>query len=119
MLIVKKDHLLEFHHQSIFNFYILKIFSSPYEKYIEYIETQLQQETPIAYGLHPNAEIGFRTAQCISLFNLLIELQPKETGGEDKGDVKSPNDITSEIIKELFDEKDFKNLVFNLDHIKG
>jgi dynein heavy chain len=32
-----------------------------YEKYIEYIETSIQQETPLAYGLHPNAEIGFRT----------------------------------------------------------
>ena len=32
-----------------------------YEKYIEHIEQVLVQETPLAYGLHPNAEIGFRT----------------------------------------------------------
>lgn len=34
---------------------------NPYEKYLEHIETSLQIETPLAYGLHPNAEIGFRT----------------------------------------------------------
>ena len=32
-----------------------------YEKYIEHIEQVLTQETPLAYGLHSNAEIGFRT----------------------------------------------------------
>lgn len=33
-----------------------------YDKYIEHIETSLTMETPMAYGLHPNTEIGFRTA---------------------------------------------------------
>lgn len=32
-----------------------------YDKYIEHIDLSLQVETPLAYGLHPNAEIGFRT----------------------------------------------------------
>mgnify|MGYP002636304987 FL=1 len=33
----------------------------PYEKYIEYIETEAPPETPLAFGMHPNAEIDFRT----------------------------------------------------------
>ena len=33
----------------------------PYEKYIEHIETQLPPETPLTFGMHPNAEIDFRT----------------------------------------------------------
>jgi dynein heavy chain len=33
----------------------------PYEKYIEHIETEAPAETPLAFGLHPNAEIDFRT----------------------------------------------------------
>jgi len=28
-------------------------------------------ETPMAYGLHPNAEIDFRTKQCTALFGTL------------------------------------------------
>jgi len=45
-----------------------------YKKYVDCIETTLGAETPLAYGLHPNAEIGFRTAQCIVLFSTLLEL---------------------------------------------
>ena len=43
----------------------------PYEKYIEYIETECPPETPLAFGMHPNAEIDFRTMQCIELFSTL------------------------------------------------
>jgi dynein heavy chain len=56
-----------------------------YEKYIEYIETELPPETPLAFGMHPNAEIDFRTTQCISLFNMLVELQPKGTAVAGEG----------------------------------
>jgi dynein heavy chain len=37
----------------------------PYERYLEHIESSLGAETPLAYGLHPNTEIGFRTTLCI------------------------------------------------------
>jgi len=58
-----------------------------YEKYIEYIEQELPPETPLAFGMHPNAEIDFRTTQCEALFRMLVELQPKDTGaGEGGGD---------------------------------
>merc|ERR1711871_537589 len=32
-----------------------------YDKYLEHIDQGLSQETPVAFGLHPNAEIDFRT----------------------------------------------------------
>jgi len=48
--------------------------ATTYEKYIEHIEQSLTAETPLGYGLHPNAEIGFRTNQCNTLFNTLLEL---------------------------------------------
>ena len=70
---------------------------SPYEKYLEYIETTITGETPIAYGLHPNAEIGFRTSQCNVLFNTLLELQPKDSGAssteEGTGQVKTKQEM--------------------------
>ena len=34
-----------------------------YTKYLEHIDKELVGDTPLAFGLHPNAEIGFRTAQ--------------------------------------------------------
>jgi dynein heavy chain len=67
-----------------------------HEKYIEYIVTELPPETPIAYGMHPNAEIDFRTNQCNNLFYQLVDLQPKNTtgGGDSIEDTK---------IKDYFD----------------
>ena len=54
----------------------------PYEGYIEYIESTLGTETPLAYGLHPNAEIGFRTSQSEYIFGMLLELQPRESSAD-------------------------------------
>jgi len=34
---------------------------SSYEKYLEHIEAKILVESPVAYGLHSNTEIGFRT----------------------------------------------------------
>ncbi len=56
-----------------------------YEKYIEYIETELPPESPLAFGMHPNAEIDFRTTQCEALFRTLVELQPKDSSGGEGG----------------------------------
>lgn len=42
-----------------------------YEKYLEHIDQECPPETPLAYGLHPNAEIDFRTSQCLELFKTL------------------------------------------------
>jgi len=56
-----------------------------YDKYAEYIETETPPETPLAFGMHPNAEIDFRTNQCVKLFRLLQEIQPRDTGGEGGG----------------------------------
>jgi len=64
-------------------------FSSPpnlaYKEYIEYIEEAVERETPAAYGLHPNAEISFMTAQAVELFNVIAELQPRGGGGGEGG----------------------------------
>lgn len=92
---------------------------NPYEKYLEHIETSLKVETPLAYGLHPNAEIGFRTSQCLSLFDTLVELQPKDSGDDQAGELKSNNEITQDMIKFLFEEANIKEKVFNLEEIKG
>jgi dynein heavy chain len=42
--------------------------AQPYDKYLETLENDLPGETPLAFGMHPNAEIDFRTNQCIQLF---------------------------------------------------
>jgi len=61
-----------------------------YEKYLEHIDQECPPETPLAYGLNPNAEIDFRTTQCNELFKTLQEIQPKDGGSSSEGDA-GPN----------------------------
>jgi len=63
-----------------------------FEKYLEHMETQLGAETAIAYGLNPNAEIGLGTAQCTFLFEMLIEIMPKNTSADGGEGEKQRND---------------------------
>jgi dynein heavy chain, axonemal len=56
-----------------------------YEEYLEYVETSLPSEGPVAFGLHLNAEIGFLTQQGETLLRTIFELQPRTVvagGGE-------------------------------------
>ena len=50
-------------------------FKSPmpttYEHYLRHINDGVQSSSPLAFGMHPNAEIGFRTAQSQKLFSTL------------------------------------------------
>lgn len=69
-----------------------------YKQYIEFIETQLPPESPTSFGLHPNAEIGFRTTQGESLFSTILEMQPQTAVG---GEGKTVDDIVKDTISNI------------------
>ena len=48
---------------------------------VAYIDDAALATTPQAFGLHPNAEIGFRLAQSESMFKNITELQPRTASG--------------------------------------
>ncbi|KAF1327358.1 Sporangia induced dynein heavy chain, partial [Globisporangium splendens] len=54
-----------------------------YDKCLEHIETELKTDSPLAFSLHPNAEIDFRTTQSENLFRTLMELQPRDASSGD------------------------------------
>eukprot|EP00937_MAST-01D_sp_MAST-1D-sp2_P001625 g1625.t1 len=58
---------------------------------LEHIEEALTQDTPLAFGLHPNAEIDFRTTQSDTLFATLVDLQPQDHAGGESG--QSPQSV--------------------------
>jgi dynein heavy chain len=74
-----------------------------HQRYIEHID-QMPGETPLFYGMHPNAEINFRTVQGNDMFNLFIMLQPKDTSGDDAGDQLSPMQIAEQMCNDILDE---------------
>ncbi len=45
-----------------------------YEAYRLYIEEKLPAESPVAFGMHPNAEIGYLTDQCNFIFNSIVDV---------------------------------------------
>jgi len=92
-----------------------------YEKYIEYIDESIKQDSPIAFGLHPNAEIDFRTTASENMFLALIELQPRgaaASGSEEGGasPMAAAESLVSDIL-ERFNEKKFdvEDLARSLD----
>lgn len=86
-----------------------------YEKYIEYIETELPPETPLAFGMHPNAEIDFRTTQCNQLFVMLVELQPKTSNQGEGGDTVASK--CAEFMGRVADEAQLDQNKPNVDDI--
>jgi len=88
----------------------------PYEKYIEHIETECPPETPLAFGMHPNAEIDFRTKQCTELFMLLQEIQPRGGGAGAGGGVTIQEKI-QEFMHRVSDETQLDSNKLNIDDI--
>jgi len=72
---------------------------STHEQYIRHIENTVPADTPLAFGLHPNAEIGYRTFASNDMFETLISLQASTgAGGED---ALSPTDIAAAKMEEV------------------
>lgn len=90
--------------------------SQSYDKYMEHIESELSVETPLAYGMHPNAEIDFRTTECKNLFNVLVELQPKSGGGGSDG-APTMVDLAKEFSERIFNEVQVETNRLPIDEI--
>lgn len=79
-----------------------------YDKYVEHVDTTMGADTPIAFGLHPNAEIDFRTQQSDTMFKTLMELQPRDAASGEG--VMSPEQLVgglAEVILDKYGEKKF------------
>ncbi|XP_068196033.1 dynein axonemal heavy chain 11 [Antennarius striatus] len=63
-----------------------------YKGYHDFIDEMLPHESPVHYGLHPNAEIEFLTVTSDNLFHTLLELQ-------------SPDAVMGEGASQTLDEK--------------
>jgi len=80
---------------------------SDYQGYHNYINENLPPESPILYGLHPNAEIGVLTMTSEKLFKTLLELQPKDSsasGGEGQSREEQIKAILDDILEKLPDD---------------
>jgi len=51
------------------------------------------KDSPIIFGLHPNADLTFRLKESLEMINTLVDTQPKEASG---GSGKSKEDEVKE-----------------------
>lgn len=73
--------------------------NSDYQGYHTYIDDVLPPESPVLYGLHPNAEIGFLTTTSENLFRTVFEMQPRDSStGDGAGDSRE------ETVKAMLDD---------------
>ena len=70
--------------------------------YLKHVDENMKTDTPLIFGLHPNAEIDFRTAASNTLFSSLIELQPKQSGEGDGA--LSPQAMAEQKIADIQDK---------------
>lgn len=70
-----------------------------YKGYHTYVDEMLPPESPILYGLHPNAEVGILTVTSNQLFQTVLEMQPRE--GSQAGERGS---TMEEMVKSTLDE---------------
>ena len=91
-----------------------------YDGYNKHVDEALAGDTPLAFGLHPNAEIGFRTDQSETMFQILMELQPTDAG-EASGDgdevAQTPAAVAEQTLNDIIDR--FAEMKFDMDDIAG
>merc|ERR1712159_487758 len=65
--------------------------------YKEYIETLPVVDSPLIFGLHTNADLTYRQIESTQMLSVILETQPKDSGG---GDGMSPDEIVKEKAEE-------------------
>jgi dynein heavy chain len=95
--------------------------SSNYDTVLEHVDEELKGETPLAFGLHPNAEIGFRTQTSEDLLRTILELSAASgdgAGGEGQDSQQTVEAIIQDVMETLRDVKfDTEGLAASLDDI--
>jgi len=84
-----------------------------YDQYFDYIDTQVHAETPVAFGLHPNAEIAVKTKQGEALFTSIMDLQPRSHGSGDEQ--SSPASRVAMTLASIIEKT--KSIKFNLQEL--
>ncbi|KAK0131624.1 Dynein heavy chain 11, axonemal [Merluccius polli] len=80
----------------------LEEYMQPNQGYHGYIDEMLPHESPVHYGLHPNAEIEFLTVTSDGLFHTLLELQSLDAAAGE-GASQSLEDKVKTVLDEVLE----------------
>ncbi|XP_015433748.1 PREDICTED: dynein beta chain, ciliary-like [Dufourea novaeangliae] len=89
--------------------------NSDYVTYHQYVDDFLPSESPVLYGLHPNAEIGFLTSTAENLFKTLLEMLTQTASNAAGGDMLKEDKMKG-ILEDLLDKLPEE---FNIAELQG
>jgi dynein heavy chain len=87
------------------------------QQYRDGIETIPPVDSPLIFGLHPNADLTYRLKEAAEMIATIIETQPKDSGGAGG---KSMDDIVKEQAQDLLSKMpaDFVEEIFRAQIVK-
>ncbi|XP_076749810.1 dynein beta chain, ciliary-like [Xylocopa sonorina] len=77
--------------------------NSDYTAYHQYVDDYIPTESPVLYGLHPNAEIGFLTSTAENLFKTLLGMLTRTASDVTSGETSREENMKN-IIEDLLDK---------------
>jgi len=86
-----------------------------YDEYFTYIDEYLTVESPVAFGMHPNAEIAVRTLEANNLMSVVLELQPRGDDDDDGGAAGAEEDPIGALLSAILER--VKPIYFDTDDI--
>lgn len=84
--------------------------TSSHKQVTEYL-MDMPGETPLAFGLHPNAEIGFKLREGDAFCNSLILMQPQDSAGEGgASEEEKARTVLEDIVERLPETYDMEDI---------
>lgn len=77
--------------------------TSGYDRILELIEHTLVNDSPTAFGLHPNAEVAFRTEHGERLMKTIMLLTPKDDDNGSKESVDSVQMVVEGVLQDILE----------------
>lgn len=87
--------------------------SSTLDRMLEHVDTEMHSNTTLAFGLHPNAEIAFKTEGGDQLLRTLLDLDPQDAKIGESGD--SVQLVAEELLQDVLEN--FRETRFEIDEI--
>ncbi|CAD7696266.1 unnamed protein product [Ostreobium quekettii] len=110
-----------FHEQLLEGMEMFPAFHTPpntmsHKQVLEYMAENMPPETPLAFGLHPNAEIGFKLREAESFCSNVLLLQPREAGGDGGMSVEEKSKmVLDDLVERLPDNFDLEDIRSRVD----
>lgn len=74
-------------------------------EYLEFIEKSIPlYDSPLAFGMHPNANITYRNQQSKAIMDTILAIQPKDAGGGGETPEEIVLRLSEDLLKKLPDD---------------